>query len=58
VGHDVNNCWSLQLMQDNTCDVFRVQEEHKGIDRGSLERGGYQGDPIDIDGCRPGCGYG
>jgi hypothetical protein len=45
-------------MQDNTCDVFQVQEEHKGGDRGGLERGGYQGDPIDIDGCRPGCGYG
>jgi hypothetical protein len=27
MGHDVNNCQSLQLMQDHTHDVFQVQEE-------------------------------
>jgi hypothetical protein len=40
MGHDVNNCWSLQLMQDHTHDVFHVQEEQKGADHGGVERGG------------------
>jgi hypothetical protein len=34
MGHDVNNFWSLQLMQDHTHDAFQVQEEQKGGDHG------------------------
>jgi hypothetical protein len=45
MGHDVNNCQSLQLRQDNTHDVFQVQEQHKGRDCGGAERGGYQRGP-------------
>jgi hypothetical protein len=45
MGHDVNNCRSLQLMQDHTHDVFRVREDQKGVDCGGVERGGYQRGP-------------
>jgi hypothetical protein len=45
-GHDVNNFWSLHLMQDHTHDAFRLQEEHKGVDHGGKKRGEYQGSPI------------
>jgi hypothetical protein len=51
MGHDVNNCRSLQLMQDHTHDVFQVQEEQKGGDHGGVERGGYQGGPRGGYGC-------
>jgi hypothetical protein len=51
MGHDVNNCWSLQLMQDHTHDVFWVEDEHKGGDHGCVERGGYQGGPRGSYGC-------
>jgi len=45
MGHDVNNRWSLQLVQDHTHDVFWVQEKNKGGEYGSAKRGGYQGGP-------------
>jgi hypothetical protein len=43
MGHDVNNCRSLQMMQDHTHDLFWVQEEWKGGDHGGAERRGCQG---------------
>jgi hypothetical protein len=57
-GHDINNCWLLQLMKDNTRDAFWVQEEHKGGDIGGAERDGYQGGPRGEYGCNHGRGYG
>jgi hypothetical protein len=34
IGHDINSCRSLQMMQDNTQDAFWVQEEQKGGEHG------------------------
>jgi hypothetical protein len=45
MGHDVNNCRSLQLMQDNTHDALWVQEEQKGGDHDGVDKGGSQGGP-------------
>jgi hypothetical protein len=39
MGHDVNNCWSLQLMKDHVADAYRVQEENKGRYHGGFEGG-------------------
>jgi hypothetical protein len=37
MGHDVNNCWSLQLMKEHTADAYWVQEENKGGDHGGFD---------------------
>jgi hypothetical protein len=51
IGHDVNSCRSLQLMQDNTWEAFWVQEEKNGGECGGTEKGGYQGGPRGGYGC-------
>jgi hypothetical protein len=56
MGHDVNNCRSLQFMKDHIHDVFRVQEGKNDGESGGVERGVYQGGPQGGYGC--GCGLG